>query len=232
MLVIRSKEHISFGRWINKSWLTRFDSKRYFLLSSNSFTGVSSVSPGTTRSSSLARGRFQGNRYLGFSHVFCILMNFYFDMYYIFSHTDPYEHVGKRQKKNRKENWKYIHRRLTHNYILIKRKKETHPGTFFSIYMKKLIKINNKWSKRRKDRIVIRFIFAPFFETKWVCGASAPSRVGEDLLQVFFACGEIHVGPNHPRRWSLLSKQTHDNSTLVLKEALNQGYAVEMLTSR
>ena len=43
-----------------------------------------------------------------------------------------------------------------------KRKKETHPSTFFSIYMTKLIKANNKWSKRRKDRMLIRFIFAPF----------------------------------------------------------------------
>ena len=33
-------------------------------------------------------------------------------MYYIFVHTDPYEHVGKIQKK-RKENLTYIDRRLT-----------------------------------------------------------------------------------------------------------------------
>ena len=39
-------------------------------------------------------------------------MDFYFVMYYIFVHTDPYEHVGKIQKK-RKENLTYIDRRLT-----------------------------------------------------------------------------------------------------------------------
>ena len=33
-------------------------------------------------------------------------------MNYIFVHTDPYEHVGKIQKK-RKENLTYIDRRLT-----------------------------------------------------------------------------------------------------------------------
>ena len=38
------------------------------------------------------------------------------------------------------------------------KRKETNPSTFSSIYTKK----NNKWSKRRKDRLLIRFIFAPF----------------------------------------------------------------------
>ena len=29
-------------------------------------------------------------------------MNVYFVMYYIFLHTDPYEHVGKKEKKKKK----------------------------------------------------------------------------------------------------------------------------------
>ena len=57
-------------------------------------------------------------------------------MYYNFLHTDPYEHVGKIQKK-RKGN---IYTSRTHPITKKReRKKETHPSTFLSIYMKKLI---------------------------------------------------------------------------------------------
>ena len=34
---------------------------------------------------------------------FCIFMNFSFVMYYMFLHTDPYEHVGKIQKKQKRK---------------------------------------------------------------------------------------------------------------------------------
>ena len=51
-----------------------------------------------------------------------------------------------------------INRNNNNNNNNNNKRKETNPSTFSSIYMKK----NNKWSKRRKDRMLIRFIFAPF----------------------------------------------------------------------
>ena len=65
-----------------------------------------------------------------------ILMNFSV-MYYIFLHT--HEHVGKMQKKEKKAKHRYI----ADSHIITywqKRKKETHPSTFFSTYMKKINK--------------------------------------------------------------------------------------------
>ena len=54
-------------------------------------------------------------------------------MYYIFLHTDPYEHVGKIQKKKKRK--LNIFTSQTHTQLNTdkKRKKETHPSTFFSI---------------------------------------------------------------------------------------------------
>ena len=62
-------------------------------------------------------------------------MNFYFVVYYIFS-TLTYEHVGKIQKKEKKTKHIYIADSHTITYWQ-KRKKETHPSTFFSIHIKK-----------------------------------------------------------------------------------------------
>ena len=36
-------------------------------------------------------------------------MNVYFVMYYIFLHTDPYEHVGKKEKKRKEKKAKHIY---------------------------------------------------------------------------------------------------------------------------
>ena len=63
-----------------------------------------------------------GNVYLAF---FCIFMNFYFVMYYIFLHTDL--RTRRKNTKKGKENYIYIHRRLAHNYILIKKKERNTP---------------------------------------------------------------------------------------------------------
>ena len=41
-------------------------------------------------------------------------MNFYFVMYYIFLHTNPYEHLGKQKKKKRKLN---IYTSQTHTQL-------------------------------------------------------------------------------------------------------------------
>ena len=68
-------------------------------------------------------------------------MNVYFVMYYIFLHTDPYEHVGKKEKK-KKERKVNIYTSQTRTQLHTdkkerkkERKKHT-PSTFFSIYMK------------------------------------------------------------------------------------------------
>ena len=37
-----------------------------------------------------------------YGNFFCILISFYFVMYCNFLHTDPYEHVGKIQKRKEK----------------------------------------------------------------------------------------------------------------------------------
>ena len=73
---------------------------------------------------------------------FCILINFHFVLNYNFLHTDPYEHVGKIHKKEKKTNHLYIAHTPTHTRLHTdkkKEKKETHPSTFLCIYMKKLI---------------------------------------------------------------------------------------------
>ena len=53
-------------------------------------------------------------------------------MYYIFLHADPYDHVGKIQKKEKKT--KHIHRRLIHNYILIKKGRKKHTPVLSSLF--------------------------------------------------------------------------------------------------
>ena len=67
-------------------------------------------------------------------------MNVYFVMYYIFLHTDPYEHVGKKEKKKKKRKVNiYTSQTRTQLHTDKKRKKERKkhtPSTFFSIYMK------------------------------------------------------------------------------------------------
>ena len=71
-----------------------------------------------------------------------------------FFYTLTYEHVGKIQKKEKKT--KHIYIADSHNYTLgLKRKKERHPSTFYSIYMKKkLIKIILEINKVSSERIV------------------------------------------------------------------------------
>ena len=69
-------------------------------------------------------------------------------LYITFFYTLTYEHVGKIQKRKRKLNiHPDIHTSQTHTQLHTdkkERKKETHPNTFFSIYMKKkILKINN-----------------------------------------------------------------------------------------
>ena len=60
-------------------------------------------------------------------------MNLYFVMYYIFLHADPYDKVGKIQKKKEKKT-KHIHRRLIHNYILIKKERKKHIPVLSSLF--------------------------------------------------------------------------------------------------
>ena len=69
-------------------------------------------------------------------------MDFYFVMYYSFVHTDPYEHVGKIQKKEKKT--KHIYIADSHNYILIKKKERNTPQNILLYLHEKLVKINNK----------------------------------------------------------------------------------------
>ena len=58
-----------------------------------------------------------------FHFIYFIYFNEFLFCYVLhFLHTGPYEHVGKIQKKKRKENLAYIHRKLAHNYILMKKK--------------------------------------------------------------------------------------------------------------
>ena len=64
---------------------------------------------------------------------FCILMNFYFVMCYIFLHTDLWIR-RKNTKKEKKTKHIYIGDSHTITYWQ-KRKKVTHPTTFFSSYM-------------------------------------------------------------------------------------------------
>ena len=54
-------------------------------------------------------------------------------MYYIFLHADPYDKVGKIQKKKEKKT-KHIHRRLIHNYILIKKERKKHIPVLSSLF--------------------------------------------------------------------------------------------------
>ena len=100
-----------------------------------------------------------GNVYLAF---FCIFNEFLFCyVLHFFTHwlTNTSE---KYQKRKRKRNIYSSQTRIQLHTNKKERKKETHPSTFFSIYMKKLIKINNKWSTRRKDCMLLRYIFEPF----------------------------------------------------------------------
>ena len=63
--------------------------------------------------------------------LFCYVLHFFYIL--------TYEHATRKEKyKKRKGKLNIIQRRLTHNYILTKRKQtKQKPGTFFSIYMKK-----------------------------------------------------------------------------------------------
>ena len=77
----------------------------------------------------------------------------------IFLHTDPYEHVGKVQKK--KKRILNIYTSHTHTNYILKKKRKKERNTPQHILLHLHEKINNQ-SKRRKDRMLIRFIFAPF----------------------------------------------------------------------
>ena len=128
-------------------------------------SGNQSVSPSSSWSSSPAykpqKPRDSSkDKCVVYLYIFCISMNFFVVMYAIFLHTDLWT-----RRKNTKKEKKTIHIYITDSYTITfwsKRKKEIHPSTFFSSYMKKLIKISSKWSRQRKDRMLIRFIFAPF----------------------------------------------------------------------
>ena len=76
----------------------------------------------------------------------------------IFLHTDPYEHVGKVQEKKEK-NSKHIHIAHTHKLHTVKKEKERNTPQHILLHLHENI---NKRSKWRKDRMLIRFIFAPF----------------------------------------------------------------------
>ena len=68
----------------------------------------------------------------------------------------------KYKKRKRKLN---IYKSQTHTQLhtdIKERKKNTPVPSSLFTWKKKLKKINNKWSKRRKDRMLIRFIFPPF----------------------------------------------------------------------
>ena len=70
--------------------------------------------------------------------LFGILMNVCSVMYYIFLHTDPYEHVGKKEKKEKKRKLKICTSQTRTQLHTDKKERKKHtPSTFFSIYMKK-----------------------------------------------------------------------------------------------
>ena len=72
-------------------------------------------------------------------------MNVYFVMYYIFLHTDLYEHVGKKEKEKKRKLNIYTSQTRTQLHTDKKeRKKETHPKYILLYLHEKLIKINDK----------------------------------------------------------------------------------------
>lgn len=106
---------------------------------------------------------------------FCILMNFYFVMHYIFLHTD----LWTCRKNTKKENETYtIHRMQTHTQLHTDKKERKKHTQYLFLYLheKKLMKINNKWSKWRKDRMLIRHIFGPF-QNVFTCFAKYLDRL-------------------------------------------------------
>ena len=83
---------------------------------------------------------------------FCFGFFLYFDEFlfcYIlqFLHTDPYEQVGKIPKKEEKT--KHIYIANSHTITYWYKKKERNTPQYLLLYLQE--KINNKWSKRRKD---------------------------------------------------------------------------------
>ena len=72
-------------------------------------------------------------------------MNVYFVMYYIFLYTDPYEHVGKKEKEKKRKLNIYTSQTRTQLHTDKKeRKKETYPKYILLYLHEKLIKINDK----------------------------------------------------------------------------------------
>ena len=68
----------------------------------------------------------------------------------------------RKNTKKKEKKTKHIYIADSHNYILIKKKERNTPQNILLYLREKLIKINNKWRERRKDRTLITFIFAPF----------------------------------------------------------------------
>ena len=69
--------------------------------------------------------------------------------------------MNTKEKYKKKKNTKHIHITHTHTHTPIhtEKKRERNRLQHILLYLHEKI---NKWSKRRKDRTLVRFIFAPF----------------------------------------------------------------------